>query len=447
MKLCAISTAAFRVALATFLAVAPLSEGQNHKKFVPNYDEGKIPAYTLPDPLAPLGGARIETTADWEERGRPATLRLLTEQMYGKMPVGKPDGFKVVLDQEVTDALHGKAIRREYLVSFADGQGPVVRLLLYLPKKEIVNRKVPAFLGLNFRGNQCVESDPRITLNEGYVLGGKKDGDNKAMAEKLRGSAAARWSAELIIDQGFALATACCGNIDPDFHDGFKNGVHPLFTKGAPNPDEWGTVSAWAWGLSRLLDALEEIVEIDAERVGVIGHSRLGKASLWAGATDERFRLVISNNSGCGGAALSKRAIGETVGRINRSFPHWFNGNFKQYNEKEAALPFDQHQLISLIAPRAVYVASATKDQWADPKGEFLSLIHAEPVYRLYHDAPFGFTEEPKPGRRVGRVMGFHLREGKHNVTPEDWNHYLKFGNRWLKRAVKSGSDAVDPEP
>ncbi len=402
------------------------------QKFVPNYDEAKIREYRLPDPLLVHGGTRIETSEEWREKGRPATLKLFAEQMFGKAPVGKPEEMAFKLDKEVEDALNGKAIRREYVVTFAKDKGPKVRLLLYLPKG--ADGPVPAFLGLNFRGNQTVEADPRITLNEGFVLGGKKEGDNKELAEKIRGSAAGRWSAEMVVSRGYALATACCGNIDPDYDDGFKNGVHPLFTEGKPKPDEWGTVAAWAWGLSRLLDVLEEVEEVDGKRVGVLGHSRLGKTSLWAGATDERFVFAISNNSGCGGAALSKRAFGETVGRINQNFPHWFNGNFKKYNEKEDDLPFDQHQLIALIAPRPVYVASATKDRWADPKGEFLSLVHAEPVYQLFHDAPFGFKEQPQAGRCVGRVMGYHLREGKHDVTPEDWTHYLDFADKWVKK-------------
>ena len=187
-------------------------------------------------------------------------------------------------------------------------------------------------------------------------------------------------------------------------------------------------------GVEPLLDALEEIEEVDAKRVAVIGHSRLGKTSLWAGATDQRFKGVISNNSGCGGAALSKRAYGETVGRINRSFPHWFNGNFKKYNENEGALPFDQHQLIALIAPRAVYVASATEDRWADPAGEFLSVLHAQPVYDLYHKSSLGVTRSPAPGQSVGTVTGYHLRAGKHDVTPEDWKHYLAFIQRNLQK-------------
>ena len=400
-----------------------------------NYDEAKVPEFHLPDPLVLPEGGRVASAREWEEKGRPATLKLIEREMYGRMPVGKPAGFEVVLDRETSDALGGKAIRREYLVSFAEDKGPRVRMLLYLPNG--AKGPVPAFLGLNFRGNQCLEKDPWITPELGYVVGSRKGEDRRAKAEAMRGSAAGRWPVEMILEQGFALATACCGNIDPDFHDGWKNGVHPLFTEGDPAPDEWGTVSAWAWGLSRLLDALDGIKEVNAEEVAVIGHSRLGKTSLWAGATDPRFKVVISNNSGCGGAALSKRAYGETVGRINRSFPHWFNGNFKKYNEKEEALPFDQHQLIALIAPRAVYVASATEDRWADPTGEFLSVLHAQPVYDLYQKKSLGVIESPAPGQSVGTVTGYHLRAGKHDVTPEDWKHYLAFVKRNLQKAGK----------
>ena len=400
-----------------------------------NYDEAKVPDFKLSDPLVLPEGGRVTSAREWEEKGRPATLKLIEKEMYGRMPVGKPAGFKVVLDREASDALGGKAIRREYLVSFAEDKGPRVRMLLYLPKGAKV--PVPAFLGLNFRGNQCLEKDPWITPELGYVVGSRKGEDRRAKAEAMRGSAAGRWPVEMILEQGFALATACCGNIDPDFHDGWKNGVHPLFTEGEPAPDEWGTVSAWAWGLSRRLDALEGVKEVNAEEVAVIGHSRLGKTSLWAGATDQRFKVVISNNSGCGGAALSKRAYGETVGRINRSFPHWFNGNFKKYNEKEGALPFDQHQLIALIAPRAVYVASATEDRWADPTGEFLSVLHAQPVYDLYYKKSLGVMKSPAPGQSVGTITGYHLRAGKHDVTPEDWKHYLAFVKRNLRKAGK----------
>lgn len=403
-----------------------------------NYDEAKVGHYKLPDPLRLENGDPVRDAKTWKEKRRPELLRLFETHVYGKSP-GKPEQIFFKKTSEDKNALGGRATRREVDIYFKqDGSGPRLGLLVYLPNAP--TEPVPAFLGLNFDGNHTINKDPGITLTKSWVPNRKDKGitENKATLE-TRGSSTGRWEAEKIVDAGYALATIYAGDIDPDFDDGFTNGVHALFrssgkSDGKPAPDEWGTVAAWAWGLSRALDYLETDKDIDAAKVAVIGHSRLGKAALWAGATDERFAITISNNSGCGGAALSRRNFGETVARINKSFPHWFCDNYNQYNHNENACPVDQHQLIALIAPRPVYVASAVEDQWADPKGEFLSARHADPVYKLLGTDGLPGSEMPPVDQPVMGAIGYHLRSGKHDVTAYDWEQYIKFANKHFMR-------------
>ena len=402
-----------------------------------NYDEAKIPAYTLPDPLMAENGTQIQTASAWNQIRRPELLSLFSREMFGAVP-GRPVKMEFEVTSDVPDALNGLARRKEVsirLTGEAGKESAEVKVLLYLPAK--AKNPAPVFLGYNFYGNHTVQDDPGITLSTSWMRSNSAMGikDNRA-TEASRGMSSQRWAVEMILKRGYGLVTAYYGDIDPDFHDGWQNGIHPLFyreSQKAPEPHQWGSIAAWAWGLSRIMDYLETDAQVARDKVTVMGHSRLGKTSLWAGATDTRFAMVISNNSGCGGAALSRRAFGETVRRINSSFPHWFCGNFAFYNDRESLLPIDQHQLIALMAPRPVYIASAEEDRWADPKGEFLSGVHADPVYRLLGKNGISATEMPEVNQPAGDTIGYHIRSGEHNVTDFDWEQYLRFADRHLK--------------
>ena len=401
-----------------------------------NYDEAKVPQYKLPAPLVCEDGSAVTDSSQWFAKRRPEVLKLFRNQVYGNAP-GLPQSvsYRTV---ESGEAFDGLAVRKQVEITLHNGgRNLTVGLLLYIPARHD-GGGAPAFLGLNFAGNHTLSDDSAIALNTNWMRPRKDSGiDNNRATEAARGKASSRWAIEMILRRGYAVASAYYGDIDPDFHDGFGNGVHALFdAKGGDSraADAWGSIGAWAWGLSRIMDYLETDSDIDHGRVTVLGHSRLGKTSLWAGAQDKRFAMVISNNSGCGGAALSRRAFGETVRVINESFPHWFCGNFKKYNGKVSTLPVDQHLLLSLIAPRPVYVASAEQDRWADPRGEFLSLKNADPVYAMVAGDTLASAGMPDVNSAVIGRMSYHMRSGKHDVTNYDWDKYLQWADSYMKR-------------
>ena len=403
------------------------------QEFTPNYDESKIPNYDLPELLHDKNGNKISTKEQWLAIRKNEILADFSSSVYGKVPEGDID-IKTELIKE-RRALNGKAVMKEVKMTFSGNDKQVsMNILMYLP---ISQSKVPLFVGLNFKGNHSIIDDPEITLTNSWIANDDKFFiTNNKVTEASRGLRHNRWPVETIIDRGYGLATIYYGDIDPDRND-FSDGVHTLFYKEGqlqPAKDEWGSIGAWAWGLSRSMDYFETDEAIDASKVALMGHSRLGKASLWAGVSDERFAIVISNDSGCGGAALSRRRIGETVGRINTVFPHWFCDNFNEFNNNEDALPVDQHMLIALVAPRPVYVNSAEDDRWADPKGEFLSAFFAGEVYQLFELEGLPSDQIPDVNNPIQKSIGYHIRTGGHDVKDFDWEAWMDFADMHFGR-------------
>jgi len=282
-------------------------------------------------------------------------------------------------------------------------------------------------VGYNYKGNHSTLNDTTILYSKNFALvrePGHPDWE--------RGCQSSRWSYDDIIDRGYAVATMCYHDIFPDAPGLKDHSVVSLFKgygEGPESPDEWQAIGAWAWGSSRIVDYLATEPRIDMGKIVIMGHSRQGKAALWAGAQDTRFQVVISNDSGEGGAAISRREYGESIERVSSIQPAWFCPAFNQYRGKEQERPFDQHELLALMAPRALYVASAIKDQWADPKGEYLSAYYASPVYQLY--GLKGLTSEEMPGihEPIMNDIGYHIREGIHDVTRYDWLRFLDFAD------------------
>lgn len=388
--------------LLTFFALFIIFQlhAQNHEES--NYDESKVPAYTLPDVLKSSANKIIKTKKAWGKTRRPEVLTLFEDNIYGQVPKSFEEIKFSVLNED-KNSMNGKAHRKEVLIEVLNKNKSVkINLVLFIPNNTV--KPAPAFLLINNRGRE--NTDPsRKTISE-------------------------FWPAELIIESGYAIAAFHVSDLAPDNKDEFMNGVLQLYPEQLNADNGMRAIGAWGWGASRVMDYFESEPQIDKKRVALAGHSRGGKASLWAAAQDQRFAICITNCSGSTGAALARRQFGERVNRINTSFPHWFNSNYKKYNGHEELLPVDQHMLISLIAPRPVYATNASEDLWADPKGTFLALKNAEQVYALYGlksklpDSPPGLN---KP--IIESPLAYHNREGKHDLTVYDWKQFIKFAD------------------
>ncbi|MFN8256260.1 MAG: acetylxylan esterase [Bacteroidales bacterium] len=396
-------------------------------------NQSKAQYKTIPNPMVCLDGTTVNSVRIWENKRRPEILELFETNVYGKTP--QADFTLKSSTESEKEIMGGKAMMRQVLLILSYKQKSL-SLNLFEIRPAKAKGKIPCFIGLNFDGNQTVIADTSVKITDKWLIDYKSDyiiGNHATRASG--GIDSSSWPVSMIIERGYGLITCCAADIDEDRLN-YSDGAQALFyNKGQekPGPDEWGTIGAWAWGLSRMLDYAISTNVYNPERIIVIGHSRMGKTALWAAAQDKRFAAAISNNSGCGGAAIFRNKEGEKIADINRVFPHWFNDNFKKYNNLEDSLPVDQHELIALIAPRPVYVASATNDKWADPKNEFIAVMMAIPVFNLLGVNNIPQFTEPIANLPQQGILSYHLRQGDHDITPWDWLQYLDFADKFVK--------------
>ena len=401
-----------------------------------NYDETKVPSFVLPDMMVCNDGTPVRDVKTWEKKRRPELLEYFFSQEYGRTRYDKI-GVRYEDVSTNPDFLGGKATCKQVRFIFSNGEKEHEAIaMLVIPNRR--KGKVPVFVAYNFKGNPSTTLDTTILYSPAFPLVKKPD-----HPDWKRGCQMNRWPWERIIDRGYAVITMCYHDIYPDGRgqkmiDNSIISLFPDYQQREILSDSWGAIGAWAWGSSRLVDYLETQRWVDKKKIAIMGHSRQGKAALWAGAQDERFKVVISNDSGCSGAALAKRVYGENVERITKTLEWWFCPAYKLYANNEAAMPFDQHELIALMAPRHVYVASAQEDNWSDQKGEFLATAYAAPAFELYGMKGLGTFEQPGIHQPIMTDVGYHIRAGKHDVTDYDWDRFMDFCDLHFKYGTRS---------
>jgi hypothetical protein len=371
-----------------------------------NYDESKVLPYRLPELLLSQDSIRISTIEEWEKLRRPEILKLFEDNIYGQVPKDF-DRIQFKVKNKDKKAMGGKATLKEVEITiFRNQKSIAINLVVFTPNK--IKKPVPTFLVINHRGMRTMD-----------VTRKNKDGF---------------WPAEDVINAGYGIAGFDVIDVAPDKNENFTEGVLELYPNQLEMNNGMGALGAWGWGASRAIDYFEKDNSVDAKKIILVGHSRGGKSSLWCSAQDKRVAIAISNESGNSGAAISRRNFGETVERIYRNFPYWFCPNYQQYANNEDKLPVDQHMLLALMAPRAVYIASAAADLWADPKGQYLSLFEAQVVFNLYGTETNLLSDLPAVNKQIIRSkIGFHNRRGKHNMTPYDWQQFIKFTDDYFK--------------
>jgi hypothetical protein len=399
-------------------------------------DPAELPASTgLPDPLVCLDRTKVTSRQLWESKRKPELKALFQHYMYGQFPPAPKAGeVKFAVERQDDHYFNGKATLKEVTVRFGPKGTPPIHLLVVAPASSRT-KPAPVFVGLNFNGNHTVLDDPQVPLPTAWMREGKGVENNRA-TDAGRGKEVGVWNVESVIDHGYAVATFYSGDVDPDKDDP-ADGVQPHFRQAGitrEGPDEWATLAAWAYGIHRAVDYLETDPAIDKTRIACVGHSRNGKTALLAAAFDDRIDLAIPHQAGCGGTAPSRGTVGESVKQINDRFPHWFDGHFKAFNEHPEKLPFDQHCLIALCAPRPVLLSNATEDQWANPAGQFEMLKAAAPVYALLGAEGVAADSMPETGKLVDSHLGYWIRPGKHSMSKDDWEVFIRFADKHFGR-------------